>query len=330
MVEPNGKRRHRASSAKAVTRLSVLQRLRSYFLRHAQNFFGALGGILKAPVGNLMTVAVIGIALALPAGLHVLVANGKALSGRWDSAVDVSVYLRDDVDIGAARKLARKIEAREDVATVDVISAESALEEFRQLSGFGPALDALAENPLPVVLVVSPDQEHRNTAAIVSLGVALDALGETDIVQMDTEWVNRFHAILDIIRRAVLLAATVLALGVVIIVGNTIRLDIQNRRDEIEVTKLVGASDAFIRRPFLYSGLWYGLLGGVFAVALVMAGLWLLSEPVGRVAGLYGSQFRLIGLTVAETAGVAASGALLGWLGSWLAASRHMRRIEPT
>ena len=330
MAEPDGKRRNRGSSAKAVTRPSVLRRLRSYFLRHAQNFFGALGGILKAPVGNFMTVAVIGIALALPAGLHVLVANGKALSGRWDSAVDVSVYLRDDVDIEAARKLARKIEAREDVATVDVISAESALEEFRQLSGFGPALDALTENPLPVVLVVSPDQEHRNTAAITSLGVALDALGETDIVQMDTEWVSRFHAILDIIRRAVLLAAAVLALGVIIIVGNTIRLDIQNRRDEIEVTKLVGASDAFIRRPFLYSGLWYGLLGGVFAVALVMVGLWLLSEPVGRVARLYGSQFRLIGLTVAETAGVAAGGALLGWLGSWLAASRHMRRIEPT
>ncbi len=329
MHEPGNNRRKRGSSAKAGLRPTVAQRIRSYFLRHAQNFFGAVGRLVRHPVANLMTVAVIGIALALPASLHILVVNGKALSGRWDSAVDISVYLQRDVTIKEARALAKELQARADVSGVDVITAQAALDEFRRLSGFGPALDALTENPLPVVLVVSPDSEHRDAESIVDLGGALDAMGETDIVQMDTQWVSRFHAMLDIIRRAVLLAAAILAAGVIIIVGNTIRLDIQNRRDEIEVTKLVGASDAFIRRPFLYSGFWYGLLGGIFAVALVTGSLGLLSQPVGKVAGLYGSEFRLIGLSLLEAVSVAGSGALLGWLGSWIAASRHMRRIEP-
>ncbi len=329
MHKPGSKRRKKGSSAKAGLQPTLTQHIRSYFLRHAQNFFGALGRMVRHPIANLMTVAVIGIALALPASLHVLVVNGKALSGRWDSAVDISVYLQQDVPVEEARVLAKQLEKRADVAGVDVISAETALDEFRRLSGFGPALDALTENPLPVVLVVSPDSEHRDAESIVGLGAALEALGETDIVQLDTQWVSRFHAMLDIIRRAVLLAAAILAAGVIIIVGNTIRLDIQSRRDEIEVTKLVGASDAFIRRPFLYSGLWYGLLGGIFAVALVTGSLGLLSQPVGKVAGLYGSQFRLIGLSLVEAISVAGSGALLGWLGSWIAASRHMRRIEP-
>ncbi len=329
MHEPENNRRKRGSSAKAGLRPTLAQHIRSYFLRHAQNFFGALGRFLRHPVANLMTVAVIGIALALPASLHILVVNGKALSGHWDSAVDISVYLQRDVTVDEARTLAKELETRADVAGVEVISADAALDEFRRLSGFGPALDALTENPLPVVLVVSPAGEYRNTESVVDLGSALDALGETDIVQMDTQWVSRFHAMLDIIRRAVLLAAVILAAGVIIIVGNTIRLDIQNRRDEIEVTKLVGASDAFIRRPFLYSGFWYGLLGGIFAVALVTGSLGLLSQPVGKVAGLYGSQFRLIGLSLFEAAAVAGSGALLGWLGSWIAAGRHMRSIEP-
>ena len=156
MPKPGKNRRKKGSSAKAGLRPTLAQRIRSYFLRHAQNFFGALGRLLRHPIANLMTVAVIGIALALPASLHILVVNGKALSGRWDSAVDISVYLQQDVTIEEARALAKQLEARADVSGVEVISTEAALDEFRRLSGFGPALDALTENPLPVVLVVSP------------------------------------------------------------------------------------------------------------------------------------------------------------------------------
>ncbi len=285
--------------------------------------------MFKHPLSSAMTVAVIGIALALPAGLHVLVLNGRALSGNWESAVDLSVYLDVEVSADKARALADEILAREDVAHVEVIPAEAALAEFKDLSGFGSALDALEENPLPSALVVRPAAGHDGPEQIEHLAQALQAHEDVDLVQLDTQWVKRFHAILDAIRRAVALAALVLAAGVMIIVGNTIRLDIQNRREEIEVTKLIGGSDGFIRRPFLYSGFWYGLAGGLFAVLLVHLALVVMAEPVQRIAGLYGSQFRLISPSPEALAALVGGGAALGWLGSWIAATRHMKRIEP-
>jgi cell division transport system permease protein len=150
-----------------------------------------------------------------------------------------------------------------------------------------------------------------------------------DIVQLDTEWVSRFNAILDIVRRVVLLAAGLFALGILVIVGNTIRLDIENRRDEIEVTKLVGGSDAFVRRPFLYNGIWYGLGGGLIAWLIVAVVVFVLSDPVQRIAGLYGSSFRLQGLGLPGWLALMAGGIGLGWLGSFIAATRELRGIEP-
>ncbi|HUO82709.1 MAG TPA: permease-like cell division protein FtsX [Gammaproteobacteria bacterium] len=304
-------------------------RLRGWLLRHAQNLLGTLGTLTRQPVATLMTVAVIGIALALPASLYLLVVNGRALTGGLESAADVSVYLREHVSPAAAAALAEDLRARADVAAVRLIDPAEALEEFERRSGFGAALDTLAVNPLPFTLVVRPAQDTAGPAALAALAEELGALPQAELAQQDTEWVRRLDALLDIVRRTVVLAAIVLALGVIVIVGNTIRLDIQNRRAEIEVTKLIGASDGFIRRPFLYSGFWYGLGGGLFAALLVTAALMTLSGAVGRVAGLYGSSFRLEGLGAGTVVALLGTGALLGWLGSWLAAARHMRRIEP-
>ncbi len=152
----------------------------------------------------------------------------------------------------------------------------------------------------------------RAPEQIASLTEALRALPEVDIVQLDTEWVTRFHAMLDVVRRIVLLAAGLFALGILVIVGNTIRLDIENRRDEIEVTKLVGGSNAFVRRPFLYNGVWYGLGGGLIAWLVVTVAVSLLAEPVQRIAGLYGSRFELAGLGPAGAAALVAGGMTLG------------------
>jgi cell division transport system permease protein len=151
-----------------------------------------------------------------------------------------------------------------------------------------------------------------------------------EIVQLDTAWVNRLNAILETVRRGLVVAAALLALGVMVIVGNTIRLDIQNRRAEIEVTKLVGGSDAFVRRPFLYNGIWYGLGGGITAWIITAAVIAILREPIGRLAGLYGSAFQLGGLDPRATLILLGGGIVLGWLGSYLAATRHLRAIEPT
>ncbi len=296
---------------------------------HARVLVASLGRLASHPLSTLMTVAVIGIALALPAGLHLLVSNGRALGGQWDEAAELSVYLREDVELAAARKLTTDLEKDPDIAEARLIAADDALAEFREYSGFGAAIDALPENPLPHLIVILPTEGNRSAEAVDALRRKLADSLPADLVQADTAWVARLQAMLELLRRSVLLAGMLLAVGVLIIIGNTIRLDIQNRRDEIEVTKLIGATDAFIRRPFLYSGIWYGLLGGLLALLLVAGSLLALDEPVRRLSGLYGSGFRLVGPGIVGAIGLIAAGIALGWLGSWVSATRSMRRIEP-
>jgi cell division transport system permease protein len=277
-----------------------------------------------------MTAAVIGIALALPVALHLLVQNGHALAGRLDTGTDLSVFLKKEIALEGARRVADRVGARNDVDRVELIPADVALERFRARSGFGEALDALDENPLPHALVVHPAEGHTRAEDIEALATALRALPEADIVQDDLQWVRRFNAILDIVRRTVLLAAALLATAVLVVIGNTIRLDIQSRRDEIVIIKLIGGSDGFVRRPFLYTGVWYGLAGGLLALAVVMAGVLLLQGPVERLAVLYSSDFTLQGLGLVPGAALLGTGGALGWLGSWIAAARHLRSVEPT
>jgi cell division transport system permease protein len=244
--------------------------------------------------------------------------------------VDLSVFLKRPTSADEARRLAERVRQRRDVAEVELILADAVLKEFRRESGFGAAIDALNENPLPHTLIVRPAADYTNAASLTSLAADIRQLPSVDVVQLDTEWVNRLEAILEAIRRALLLAGCVLALGVMVIVGNTIRLDIQNRRAEIEVTKLVGGSDAFVRRPFLYNGVWYGLGGALVAWLITVVAVAVLRPAIGRVAGLYGSSFQLTGLGLEPSLLLVAGGLLLGWLGSYVAATRHLRDIEPT
>jgi len=297
--------------------------------RHVQTLVGSLGRLWQQPFATMLTIVVIGIALALPACLHVLVQNVRVASGGWNSALDISVYMKPDATLDQAKRAAERIKQRRDVDTVTLIEADAALAEFRRNSGFGAALDALKDNPLPHALVVRPDSEFRDAARVQTLSAELRKIDGVDIVQLDTEWVSRFNAILDVIRRGVFLAAVLFALGILVIIGNTIRLDIENRRDEIEVTKLVGGSNAFVRRPFLYNGVWYGLAGGLIAGLIVAIVVAVLSTPVQRIAGLYGSKFELQGVGVVGWAALLAGGALLGWLGSFIVATRELREIEP-
>jgi cell division transport system permease protein len=299
-----------------------------WVVRHLSTAIGALGRLARQPFASMMTILVIGVTLALPAALHVLVKNGQAISVSWDNALDFSVYLKADTSISAASRLADIIGQRADVEQVTLIPADQALAEFRLQSGFGEALDHLTVNPLPHTLVVRPGSANTE-ASIALLDEELGNLPEADIVQVDTEWVRRFHAILEILQRSTAIGGALLGAAILVIIGNTIRLDIQNRREEIEVTKLIGANNAFVRRPFLYSGLWYGLGGGLLALALVRYGLYSIEAPVTRLADLYDSPFSVLSLNLDESLLIVGSGVLLGLLGSWIAAARHMRRIEP-
>ena len=300
----------------------------AWLARHASTAIGSLGRLSRQPFASLMIILVIAVTLAIPASLNLVVRNAQSVSSGWDNALDFSVYLQRSVAEEDARNLANLIEQRADVESVQLVTASDALAEFREQSGFGEALDQLSENPLPHTLVVRPGPSNTSQT-IVMLQDELSSLPEADAVQVDTEWVQRFHAILDIVRRAIVIGASLLGIAIIIIIGNTIRLDIQNRREEIEVTKLIGASNAFVRRPFLWSGFWYGLFGGLLAVGLVWYGLYLLEQPVARLAGLYRSGIVVMNLTMAETLAVIGIGVALGLLGSWMAAARHMRRIEP-
>jgi len=303
--------------------------MKQWFERHLQTLVGSLGRLWTQPFATLLTVLVIGIALALPACLHVLVQNVRVASGGWGNALDISVYMKPAATLEQAQQAEQRIAQRRDVEDVTLVKADDALAEFRKDSGFGEALDALKDNPLPHALVVRPAAEFRDPAQVDTLSAELRKIDGVDIVQLDTAWVSRFNAILDVVRRVVLLAAGLFALGILVIVGNTIRLDIENRRDEIEVTKLVGGSDGFVRRPFLYNGVWYGLGGGLVAWLTVTVVITLLGEPVQRIAGLYGSSFQLHGLGLAGSTVLLVGGVLLGWLGSFIAATKEIRGIEP-
>jgi len=304
--------------------------LKPWLARHAQTLIGSLGRIMHQPTGALLTMAVIGVALALPLFLTVFLDNSRAATANLNQGFDISVYLKKQAARSRAPALADLWRRRSDVASVRVIPADAALVEFRQRSGFGAALDALTDNPLPDTLVVTPALSASTPKGVAALEQVLTASDDVDTVQVDSAWVNRLTTWLDILRRIVWLAAALLGLAVVLVVGNTIRLDILNRRSEIEVMKLVGATDGFARRPFLYSGVWYGLGGGGIAVSIVAIAIGLLTQPVNNLAGLYGSDFRLHGMTLTAALGVLGIAVTLSWLGSWLAASRHIRAIEPT
>ncbi|MDX1402918.1 MAG: permease-like cell division protein FtsX [Woeseiaceae bacterium] len=303
-------------------------RIANWFVRHAKTGSAALKRLTRQPFASLMTVLVIAVTLALPSAMHLVVKNAQSVSASWDNALDFSVYLRNDTSTDDARRLADIIRQRADVERVILITPDEALEEFRAHSGFGESLDHLTVNPLPHTLVVRPGSNH-NEASMKLLNEELGNLPETDFVQVDTDWVRRFHAILEILERSIALGSALLAAAIVVIIGNTIRLDIQNRRDEIEVVKLIGASNAFVRRPFLYSGLWYGLGGGLLALILVRYGLIALEGPVARLAGLYSKPFAILALDFRESLAIVGAGMTLGLAGSWLAAARHMRRSEP-
>jgi cell division transport system permease protein len=297
--------------------------------RHAQAFLGAMGRLVRNPFASFLTLLVIALALALPAALRLFVNNAQVAVGGFANAIDLTVYLKTDVPLAKAQQLARTARERSEVADVTLIPADKALEEFRNYSGFGAALQALKDNPLPHVLHIRPRVTAESPATLESLEHYLSAWPEVDSVQMDTEWVKRLNAILEFLQRLLAMAAILLGLGVLAIIGNTIRLEILNRRAEIEVTKLVGGSNAFVRRPFLYTGILYGVGGALLAWAIVAIAVVVLGQPVATLSQLYGSRFTLQGLSQQEIGILLGAGVVLGWLGAWVSAARHLRRIEP-
>lgn len=301
----------------------------AWWRHHRSSAVSSFTRLVGAPLQTLMTSMVVAIALALPAVLYALLGNVYALGERWDSSPKLSVYLIRAAQSQAIAEFTQQVQSLPQVASVDYISAEQALQQFQTHSGFGEALSVLDSNPLPATLVVTPMSSSLDSTSLQALIQTLSAYDLVDEVEMDLAWVRKLKAMMMVGQRIVFGLAVLLWLGVLLAIGNTIRLEIENRRDEIVITKLVGGTNSFVRRPLLYTGTWYGLIGGVLACLLVSVALAALQGPVSELALSYQSEFRLLGLGITGSIVVAGSGAALGLLGAWLASSRHLRAIEP-
>ena len=326
-------RRARPARARAPTR-GLVEQFSAWLTRHAQVAISSLGQLTRTAVATSVTTLLIGIALALPALLHVSVENLRAVMATWDRSTQVSVFLKTEVDDRTAAALGETVSRWPEVSTVRVLTRAEALAEYRTFSGMGELVDSLDSNPLPAVLLVQPRPGPTPvpTGASGTPGTLVDrlaALPEADGAQFDLEWVRRLQAIAGLGERTAAVLAGALALAVLLVIANTTRMTIQGRRDEIEISKLFGATDAFVRRPFLYTGLWYGVLGGIAAwLCLGAIGL-ALGGPVARLAALYGSDFRLQGMGASVGGVLVLGGGLLGLLGAWLAVSRYLRTVKP-
>ncbi len=304
--------------------------VQAWLVNHARTLISSLGAMTRQPASSLMTIAVIAIALALPAGLFVVLNNASHVSVGWDNSAQISVFLKQDVSEKQARKLMDKLRLYDDIEKISMIDKDSALKEFMKISGFGDALEALGDNPLPHVLTIQPRVDPARPDKIRHLLKQLNQLKEVELAQLDLQWVKRLFAMLEIANKGIWIIASLLGIAVLLVVGNTIRLDIQNRREEIEVTKLIGGTNAFIRRPFLYTGLWYGIGGGVLAWLLTAVSMSLLDDSVTQLASLYNSGFELKGLSFNETMSLIGFSCVLGLGGSWIAVGRHLSEIEPS
>jgi cell division transport system permease protein len=318
----------RRSEGASQSRARLGDQYRGWVRHHRLSAADSLARVMDKPLASLMTWLVIGIALALPVALDVALDNAGTLSEGWDSPTQISLFLGDDVSDAQALDLAKELGAREDVAATRFVSREDALEEFSTLSGFGDVLSSLDDNPLPSLLLVDP-APGLDSAATGSLRSELGEHPQVAEAVLDMEWLQRLNSVMALARRLVLAMGALLVLGVVLILGNTIRLAIENRRDEIVIVKLVGGSNPFVRRPFLYTGLWFGVGGGIMAALLVSGALWYLNGPVAELAALYHSDFSLGGLGLMGALNLVLLGGGLGLAGAWLAVTRHLAEIEP-
>lgn len=309
-------------------RPAAANRVTAWLLHHLQSMVFSLGKIYQSPSTTIMTVAVIGITLSLPGGFYLFLKNIDAVSGDFRSTTQISLFLELDVEEDRARALEKEIAAMDHVESTGFISREESLQEFRRDSGFGKSIDTLSSNPLPHTIIVEPGQVDTFTAR--NLQNSLQAIPEVAIAKLDTEWLERLYTIIEIARRSVTIVTILFAFAVLLIIGNTIRLDIQNRYQEIVVTKLIGATDAFIRRPFLYGGVWYGLLGGIISWLIVEIGYLAISGPLERLNLLYQSEMTLITFSLHDFLILILSSTVLGLAGSWIAVARHLSQIEPS
>ncbi|MFA6053059.1 MAG: permease-like cell division protein FtsX [Methylobacter sp.] len=296
---------------------------------HAHALFSSLGRLVASPFTSVLTVVVLAVAISLSSGFYLLVANLQQLAGNLEASNQISLFLKYETSNAKANSLADSIRKNPGVQEVKLITKEQALKEFQAYSGFGEAVKALEKNPLPFVIQVLPKNSLENEKAIETLLGSLKQEAEVDFAQLDMRWVERLQSIMEVARRGVMSLSLLLGVAVLFITGNTIRLELHNRRDEVVIAKLVGATDGFIQRPFLYSGFWMGFFSGVTAWFIVTVTMLILKQPVERLSGLYDGAFHILFLGFMETLTLLAISSVLGVAGSWIVLHFQLQKLKP-
>ena len=301
--------------------------MRHAMAQHLGVLRAALRRMFASKLGGLLNILVIGIALSLPAGMYALLQNAQGLVAQLSGTPQISLFLAMDAQADDIDALRKQLAAHPAIHGAEFVARDRALEQLKQGTGLADVIGGLEKNPLPDAFIVSPRQ--GNAQALDMLRSELAQLPKVELAQLDSAWAYKLEALLEFGRLAVLILASLLSLALVAITFNTIRLQILTQRDEIEVSRLIGATDSFIRRPFLYFGAMQGLLGGIMAWAIVTASLLLLNRPLGELSQLYASQFVLHPLSFGDSLSLLLFSLYLGWLGAWLSVARHLSRIEP-
>ena len=311
-------------------KVRLVDRWRSYKAHHRTTFLTTLQKMLGEPLQTTLTVVVIAIALALPSVMFLALHNVQQLSSGFGSSAQITVFVKKDINSQQIKQLGKELNDLPEVVSTTFISADQALEEFKALSGFGSALQYLDDNPLPAVFLVQPETSGvtglQQTQELVK---AIGQLTAVEDIQVDMLWIQRLAMMTEVSKKLVLAMGIALSIGVLLVIGNTIRLAIQNRREEIIVVKLVGGTDAYVRRPFLYTGLLLGLFGGILASILLLGSFLWIGQSVAVLANLYQSQFQLMGPGLTGISALCSLGALIGLMGAWLAVMQNLRAIEP-
>ncbi|MFT2111815.1 permease-like cell division protein FtsX [Marinomonas sp. 2405UD68-3] len=330
--EPRGATRQSSvtTTPNAKMRLPNTFHLSSYLRDHQKTLLESLIRLVHDPLASLMTVMVIAIALSLPGGLYVGLKNVHSITNQWDEQSIISLYLFANLEDTKALSLSHQLSSRADIENVMYVSKEEGMRYFERSNGYEEILSALPENPLPIVLQVVPvyDVAIETLPSLEALRDELARFPEVEYAELDAQWLHRLASVLNFGERFVYALSFLLICAVLLIVGNTIRMAVEGRRDEVLVMKLVGATDGFIRRPFLYMGFWFGVLGGLLASVTILFVSWWVSTPAERIIALYQSDFSLQSFNADEVVLCLTISALMGVVGAWIAVSRHISDIE--
>lgn len=308
---------------------SLLEKSQTYLMLHAQALFSSLGRMSRNSFTSAMTIVVMAIAISLASGFYLLVVNMQQLTGEIETSNQISLFLKPAVSDNSGKKLADRIKKNSAIEQVTVITKQQGLEQFKEYSGFGDALNVLESNPLPTVIQVLPKNTLSDLNAIESLMLEFNQLPQVDFAQLDMQWIQRMQSMMAIMQRAVFILTLLLGFAVIVITGNTIRLELQNRKDEVLVAKLVGATHSFIQRPFLYTGFWLGFIAGLVAWILVSIIMLIIQGPVERLSNLYDGAFDLSYLSFVDIISLLGLSSVLGVIGAWIVLYSQLQQIKP-